>query len=202
MSYYAENMNVLFKKLQESLVGDIVVDQECLMLYSRDKSTSNAVVPKVVVFPEYPDEVKSILDIANEMRTPVTVRGAGTGKSGGAIPEFAGIVISTEKLNKILELDKENACIVVEPGVLTKDIISAAESMGLQYPIIPSSIDWCTIGGNVAENAGAASAIKYGVTGNYVLALEGFTGDGRFFCFGGKKHKYVKDILSLSRIQC
>ena len=140
---------------------------------------------------EKDDDIKILLDYTNTHKIPITVRGAGSGKSGGAIPENDGIALSLEAYNNILEVDPDNHCMVVQPGVIVDTIKAAADKHQLFYPPDPSSSDWCTIGGNVAENAGGAAAIGYGVTGDYVLGLEGFFGNGTPFKFGGK---CVKDV--------
>ena len=137
------------------------------------------------------NDVKEVLSIANEFKIPITVRGAGSGKSGGAIPEFNGLVLSFENMNKIIELDSLNSCITVEPGVILDDIKTHALQNNLFYPVETSSSDWCTIGGNVATNSGGANSLKYGVTKDYVMALEGYFGDGTFFRLGRKCHKDV-----------
>ena len=180
-----------FEYLKEQLAAVVHIDEHTLQAHSADKSSAKPTLPKAVVIAERAEDIQKTLEIANQYRIPVTVRAAGTGKSGGAIAEEGGIILSTEKLNRILEIDKQNACIVCEPGVITADIKKAAQDAGLFYPMEPSSYLNCTIGGNIAENAGAAAAIKYGVTGQYVLGLEGFTGDAKPFSFGGKTHKDV-----------
>ncbi len=168
-----------------------IVDQVQLKNFKTDKSYEQGVVPTLVVFPESDEDVKLVLELANQYRIPVTSRGAGSGKSGGAVPEHNGIILSFEKMNKILECDKENACMVVQPGVITDTIKEEAEAVDLFYPPNPSSSNWCTIGGNVAENAGSSNALKYGVTGDYVLGLEGFFANGTPFKLGGKLYKDV-----------
>ncbi|RAP29325.1 glycolate oxidase subunit GlcD [Candidatus Marinamargulisbacteria bacterium SCGC AG-343-D04] len=169
----------------------VSVNPEILHAHSADKSYEEAVLPKCVVTPETDDDIRDILRYANEHKHVVTVRGAGSGKSGGAVPEINGIAINMEHFNKIIELDLENSCMVVQPGVIVDQIKEKAEEKGLWYPPDPSSSDWCMIGGNIAENAGGAAALKYGVTGDYVLGIEGFFGNGEPFKFGGK---CVKDV--------
>ncbi len=179
---------MLKKSLGEAKVR---IDNQTCQDHAGDKSYLPPVVPQCVVIPETNADIKTVLEFANTYRIPVTVRGGGSGKSGGAIPEKGGIALSMEKFNAILETDKLNRCIVVQPGVILDDVIQAATEQGLFYPIKTSSSHWCTIGGNIAANAGAASAIKYGVTGDYVMGLEGFFGNGDFFQVGGKCHKDV-----------
>ncbi|MAH81429.1 MAG: hypothetical protein CMP39_07155 [Rickettsiales bacterium] len=159
--------------------------------YKTDKSYEEGVVPALLVIAQSAIDIKIVLDFANKYKIPLTVRGAGSGKSGGAIPEKGGILLSLEKLDQILDLDLNNSCITVEPGVITDTIKDAAKQVGLFYPPDPSSSDWCTIGGNIAENSGSSNALKYGVTGDYVLGLEGFFANGEPFKLGGKLYKDV-----------
>ncbi len=182
---------LLVHKLKNTLKCDVLDSKECSKHYRVDKSYLNPEIPLAVVLVESNDDVKSVLDFANYYKVPVTVRGAGSGKSGGAIPEKDGIVISFEKMNQILEIDLENGCVVVEPGVVLDDIKEMARLNNLWYPVDPSSSDWCTVGGTISENAGGACSLKYGVTGDYVLSLEGYFGNGEFFCLGRKCYKDV-----------
>jgi glycolate oxidase len=145
----------------------------------------------VGVFPETTEQIAALLTLANRLRIPVTPRGAGTGLSGGAIPLHGGIVLSTEKMNRILELDENNLTITVEPGVVTAEITKAARAAGLLYAGDPCSGDASFIGGNVAENAGGNKVVKYGSTGASVLALEVVLADGSVTWFGGKRRKDV-----------
>jgi glycolate oxidase subunit GlcD len=129
--------------------------------------------------------------LANKYLMPLITRGTGTGKAGGAIPDKNGVVVSLERMNRILNIDPINRTITVEPGVILSDLQEAIGKEGLWYPVDPASADWCTIGGNVACNAGGPRALKYGVTGDYVLGLKGVYGDGTFFQLGGK---LLKDV--------
>ncbi len=180
-------------------MGSVHVDPAFLGDYSADKSYLDPVLPALVIIPECEADIQVALAYANATKQPITVRGGGSGKSGGAIPEPAGIVISFEKMTAISTVDVANRCVVVQPGAILDDIKKAVAQEGLWYPIDPSSSDWCTIGGNVAENAGGANALKYGVTGDYILAVSGFFGNGNPFSFGRKCHKDVAgyDIKSL-----
>ncbi|MBI2287604.1 MAG: FAD-binding protein, partial [Chloroflexi bacterium] len=140
--------------------------------YSRDETLRvKPVVPEVVVKAENTDSVSRILKLANQRRIPVTPRGGGTGLSGGAVPIYGGIVLSLEKMNRILEIDKDNLMATVEPGVILADLYQAVEAQGLYYPLYPGEKS-ATIGGNVATNAGGMRAVKYGVTRHSVLGLE------------------------------
>lgn len=128
-------------------------------------------LPEAVVFPEEAEQVAAILRLANRWRFPVVPRGAGTGTTGGALPIHGGVVLVTTRMNRILEIDPDNFLAVVEPGVITGRLQAEAAKYGLYYPPDPSSANFCTIGGNVAENAGGRAAVKYGVTRDYVLGL-------------------------------
>jgi glycolate oxidase len=158
-------------------------------------------MPEVVVKPDGASEISGILCLANRERIPVTPRGAGSGLSGGAVPALGGIVLSLERMNRILEIDPENLVVVVEPGVVTNDINEAVRRHDLFYAGYPMSVETCFIGGNVAENAGGGRAIKYGVTGRYVLGLEVVLPTGEIVELGGKRLKDVTgyDLLGARR---
>lgn len=186
------------------IVGEkyvIYADAERLAPYAHDEvaDLSLAHLPEVVVKPGSAGEVAAIMRLANRELIPVTPRGAGSGLSCGAVPVYGGIVLSTERMNRILEIDTENMVAVVEPGVITNEINQAVEPYGLFYAGYPMSVESCTIGGNVAENAGGGRAIKYGVTGRYVLGLEVVLPTGEIVWLGGKRVKDVTgyDLLHL-----
>ena len=143
-------------------------------------------------------QVSEIFRLAQRERIPVTPRGAGYGLSGGAVPVQGGIVLSTEKMNRILEIDRKNLMVTVEPGVITGDIHRAVEAEGLFYPPDPASLDSCSIGGNVAEGAGGPRAVKYGITKDYVCGLEAVLPSGEIIRSGGK---LVKNVTGYSLIQ-
>ncbi len=177
-----------------SIVGKnnvIYNNKEKLQNYAHDEVLGLAAMPEVVVKPESAEEISKILKLANERLIPITPRGGGSGLSGGAVPVLGGIVISFERMNRILEIDEDNMVVVVEPGVITNEINTALKERGLYYPGYPMSVESCFIGGNVAENAGGGKAIKYGVTGKYVLGLEVVLPTGEITHFGGKR---VKDV--------
>lgn len=184
---YNNNMDSFLKTFQHLLVKNEDIKDSV----SKDKSYESPVKAEYVVEPRQESDIQDILYFANKHNIPVTVRGAGSGKSGGAIPEANGIVILMTHFASIIDFDLDNACIVVQSAVIIDDIKRKVEEKGLWYPPDPSSSDCCTIGGNVAENAGGAAALKYGVTGDYVLGCEGFFGNGEPFKFGGK---CVKDV--------
>jgi len=144
---------------------------EDLLCYSYD-ATNSPVMPEAVVFPRSSDEISLILKMANSERFPVVPRGAGTGFTGGSVPVSGGVVLSTERMIDIIEVDAENMTAVVEPGVNTWEFAAECEKLGLFYPPDPTSLKFSTIGGNIAECAGGPRAVKYGVTRDYVLGLE------------------------------
>jgi len=176
-------------------------DEEKLQAYSHDEipDVRYAHMPEAVVRPASASEIALILKLANRERIPVTPRGAGSGLSGGAVPIHGGVVLSVDRMNRILEVDRENMMVVVEPGVVTNQINEILEEEGLFYPGYPMSLETCFIGGNVAENAGGAKAVKYGVTSRYVVGLELVTPTGELLRLGGKRVKDVTgyDLLHL-----
>ena len=166
------------KELEKSLGrGKVFTEKEYLLTYAYDAAGLEG-MPDLVVLPENEADIKSALEIAHRNKIPVTPRGAGVGYSGGAVPVQGGTVMAFTRMNRILKIDSENLTAVVEPGVVTYDLQQAAEKLDLFYPPDPASLKTSTIGGNVAENAGGMRCFKYGVTANYVLALEGFLVDG------------------------
>jgi glycolate oxidase len=157
---------------------------EDLLVYEYD-ATIDRSIPEAVVLPRTTEELAAAVRIARNHGLPVTARGSGTGLSGGAIPCEGGVVIVTTRMNRILELDTENRIAVVEPGVINLDISKAAAPFGLYYAPDPSSQRACSIGGNVAENAGGPHCLRYGSTVNHVLGLEFVTADGEIVEVGG-----------------
>jgi glycolate oxidase len=140
--------------------------------YGSDETEDYHFMPGLVVKPASAAEISTVMQLANEYKIPVTPRGAGTGLSGGALPVFGGIVLSTERLNKIIEIDERNLQATVEPGVINQVFRDAVEAKGLFYPPDPASRGSCFLGGNLAENAGGPKAVKYGTTKDYVLNCE------------------------------
>jgi len=172
---------------------------EALAAMQKDKSPLAGGLPSVRVNVETDTDVKNLLQIASQYKIPVVARGAGTGTTGGAIPIKGCILLSLEKMNRILEIDTENRMVVCEPGVITGNLSKAVEEKGLFYPPDPASLEICSIGGNIAENAGGPRAFKYGVTRDYVIGLEGYFANGEPFKFGGKQLKNVAgyDMIAL-----
>jgi glycolate oxidase len=158
---------------------------EDLKLYEYDGSIDKG-RPELVAFPRSTEDVAALVKLSNEQNIPIVGRGAGTGLSGGAIPRSGGIVISFARMNRILEIDLENERAVVEPGVVNLEITQAIQSQGYYYAPDPSSQKACTIGGNVAENAGGPHTLAYGVTTNHVLGLEAVLPDGSVITTGAK----------------
>jgi len=171
----------------EKIVGGrgYLLRPEDLKLYEYDGGVDKA-QPDLVVFPQSTEEVAALVRIANQQSLPIVGRGAGTGLSGGAIPRAGGMVISFARMNRILELDLENERAVLQPGVVNLEITQAVETQGYFYAPDPSSQRACTIGGNVAENAGGPHTLAYGVTTNHVLGLETVLADGTTLVPGGK----------------
>jgi glycolate oxidase len=147
--------------------------------------------PDLVALPANTAQVAAIARFCNEQRMPLVVRGAGTGFTGGAVPTRGGLVLSMERMNRILEIDETNLLAVVEPNVITADLQRAVEKVGLFYPPDPASLEMSSIGGNVAECAGGPRAFKYGTTKRYVLALEAVLPTGEIVESGSKAVKNV-----------
>jgi glycolate oxidase len=156
------------------ILGDqyVLVDEESLNNYGHDETEELLFPPEVVLRPRTTEEVSAILKICNADKIPVTPRGAGTGLSGGALPHLGGVLLSTDRMNSILEIDERNLQVTTEPGVITEVLQDAVKQKGLFYPPDPSSRGSCFIGGNIAENSGGPKAVKYGVVKDYVLNLE------------------------------
>ena len=145
----------------------------------------------VVVLPADAQQVSAIARFCNSTGIPLVPRGGGTGYTGGAVPVRGGVVVSLERLNRILEVDEANLLAVVEPHVVTGDLQDAVERLGLFYPPDPQSLRTSVLGGNVAQNAGGPRAFKYGVTSQYVLGLEVVLPTGEIVRTGGKTVKNV-----------
>ncbi len=145
--------------------------------------------PSAVVRPRDSEELHQIIRLANECHVSIFPRGAGTGFSGGSLAVDGGVVIDFLGMSKVLDFDEEDMLIRVQPGLVTLQLQKLVESRNLYFPPDPASLKICTIGGNVAENAGGPHCLKYGVTRDYVLAIDGFTGDGRPFSAGKAVHK-------------
>jgi len=173
-------------------------DAEAIEPYTHDEVVGLRADPEAVVRVTSAGQVAEVLKLAQRERVPVTPRGAGYGLSGGAVAVHGGIILSTEKMVRILEIDRENLMVTVEPGVITGDIHRAVEAEGLFYPPDPASLDSCSIGGNIAEGAGGPRAVKYGVTKDYVCGLEAVLPSGEIITCGGK---LVKNVTGYNLIQ-
>jgi glycolate oxidase len=178
--------------LCESIVGAAHVrrDEPTRLAYGTD-GTSYCAAPDLVVLPGRADEIAAIARLCTEHLVPLVPRGAGTGYSGGAVPAHGGILLSLERLNRIVELNQADLVAVVEPGVITSDLHAAVERVGLFYPPDPASLARSSIGGNIAENAGGPRAFKYGTTKQYVLGLEAVLPNGDAIRTGGRTVKNV-----------
>lgn len=186
-------MDRLTKEKIKGIVGgkNFSDSDEDKICYSYDGTAIFKQLPEAVVFPENEEQISKIMKLANDSHFNVVPRGAGTGLSGGSIPVENSIVIVMTKWNKILEIDNKNLTITVQPGVVTSKLQNEVEKYGLFYPPDPGSLTVCTIGGNVANNAGGLRGLKYGVTKNYVLGTEMILPNGDLLKTGGKNMKDV-----------
>ena len=183
------NWKKAFAKLQTQLpAGELRLDEATLQSHAGDKWFA-AHAPDAVALPRSTESVAAILRFAHEHRIPVTPRGAGYGYVGGCVPVHGGIVLSVARMNRIKELNPRDFVAVVEPGVLTAHLQAAAEKRGLYYPPDPASRADCSLGGNIATNAGGPRCLKYGVTRDYVLGLEVVLADGTVVRAGSRTHK-------------
>jgi glycolate oxidase len=170
----AKNNFLLQLGVFKRIVGDsfVFTDEESLDHYAHDETENLHFLPDIVIKPRSTAEISEIMRVCNANRIPVTPRGAGTGLSGGALPQLGGVLISFERMNSIIEIDERNLQVTTEPGVITEVLQNAVKEKGLFYPPDPSSRGSCFIGGNIAENSGGPKAVKYGVVKDYVLNLE------------------------------
>ena len=165
--------------------GAVLDDPEELKPYECDGLSAYRQTPLVVALPDTVEQIQQVLRLCHERRVPVVARGAGTSLSGGALPRADGVLLSLARLNRILEIDPVNRCARVQPGVRNLAISEAAAPYGLYYAPDPSSQIACSIGGNVAENAGGVHCLKYGLTVHNVLALKVVTLEGEILDIGG-----------------
>lgn len=174
-----------------AIVGEnyIFTDIETRNHYGHDETEDYVFPPNVVVKPANAQEIAAVLKVANDYKIPTTPIGARTGLSGGALSIYEGIGLSTERLNKIIDIDELNLQVTVEPAVITQVLREAVAEKGLFYPVDPSSMGSCWIGGNIAENSGGARAVKYGVTKDYVLNLEVVLPNGEIIWTGANTLK-------------
>lgn len=177
--------------------GQVLDSPEDRVLYAYD-GTGQKALPEVVVMALSAGDVAVVLRYASTHGVPVVPRGAGTGLSGGSVPAAGGIALVLAPMRQIREIDSANLVAVCEPGVVTGKLQKAAEDVGLFYPPDPASLNYCTLGGNVAENAGGPRGVKYGVTKDYVLGLEVVLPSGEIVRLGGKQ---VKNVTGYNLVQ-
>jgi glycolate oxidase len=178
----------LRRELGDSKFAD---SEEGCLAQSGDESDQQPVVPDAVVLAESAEDVATTLRVASELEVPVTPRAAGSGKSGGAVPVCGGVALSMLGMQQIKDIDGDELVAVVEPGAVLGDLFAAVEAQGLFYPPDPNSFSYCTLGGNIAENAGGPRAFKYGVTRDYVLGLDVITAEGARLAVGRRTRKGV-----------
>jgi glycolate oxidase len=180
----------LLREFQTVLGAEnVFTDQADLLTYSYDAAVLAAVVPALALRPVDSESLSRVVRLCNENQLPLTVRGAGTNLSGGTIPIRGGVVLLTNALDKILEINSEDMYAIVQPGVVTAKLAAAVEAKGLFYPPDPGSQAVSTLGGNVAENAGGLRGLKYGVTRDYVMGLQFFNAEGESIKTGSKTVK-------------
>lgn len=175
----------------------VLTAREDLLCYAYD-ATGKSFLPDVVVVPRTVLHIAQVMRLANEHEVCVIPRGAGSGMTGGSLPESGGIVLVLTQFDRILEIDTQNLVAVVEPGVVTTQLHKAVEAQGLFYPPDPASMNFSTIGGNIAENSGGMRAVKYGTTKEYVLGLEVVLPNGELIHTGSK---CVKDVVGYNLTQ-
>ncbi len=193
-------VDAMKRALGQQLGDDaLITDPDLLPKYGEDWSGGVKAAPDFVVRARSTEDVVAVLRAANQHGVPVTPRGLGTGKAGGCVPIHGGCVLSMERMNRIHEVNREDMLVVADPGVITADLMSAVEAENLFYPPDPNSLNICSIGGNVACNAGGPRALKYGVTKNYVLGLEIVLPTGERMHVGKRTLKHVTgyDISSM-----
>jgi glycolate oxidase len=180
----------VFKKLKKTLPHRVTTEPHELCCYSYDSSSSEQ-IPGAVVMPHTAQECSKAVSFAYENNIVVVPRGAGTGTTGGSVPHKSSLVISLEKMNSIIEIDEKNSISVVEPGLINGHFQKELKKRGFFFPPDPASMAFCTLGGNVANNAGGPRCVKYGVTRDYVLGLEVVLPNGKTLTTGVKTHKGV-----------
>ena len=178
--------------------GVVASDPETLAAHSGDAWFAST-LPQAVVFARKAEDAAAVLRFANKRSIPVTARGAGRGYVGGCVPKKHGIVVSFAKMNRILEINAVDGVGIVQPGVITAEFQAKARQHGLLYPPDPASMKECSLGGNVATNAGGPRCLKYGVTRNYVLGLQVALADGTLVRVGGRtvKNKSGFDLVGI-----
>lgn len=180
------------KQILEGIAGpeNVLTDPVDLVVYSSD-ATPITSRPDIVVFPTSTKQVSDIMKYANNHKIPVVPRGSGSSLSGGPVAIKGGLILDFTKMNKILDIDQENFEVLVEPGVVYKTLESKLKPLGLFFPPDPSSQDWCTIGGMIAENAGGVRAVKYGVTRDWLMGTEIVLANGDIIWAGSGTYKFA-----------
>ncbi|MEY2408197.1 MAG: glycolate oxidase, partial [Verrucomicrobiota bacterium] len=182
-------MMTAFSRLKKSLpAGEIYTEPDFCRKFAGDKWFASA-LPEAVALPRSAKSVSTLLAFANASRVPVTARGSGYGYVGGCVPNRGGVVLSLERMKRIKEISDTDFVAVIEPGVLTQQLQDAVEKRGLFYPPDPASRADCSLGGNIATNAGGPRCLKYGVTRDYVLGLEVVLANGAITRLGSRTHK-------------
>ncbi|PUZ27416.1 glycolate oxidase [Chitinophaga costaii] len=173
MNYFS-TVNDAHLEAFRALLGEafVLTDPDNLAHYAHDETEDLHFLPSVVLKPNTTEQVSRIMEWCTQYHLPVTPRGGGTGLSGGALPQYGGVLLSMERFNRIIHIDERNLQVTTEPGVITEVLQNAVKEKGLFYPPDPSSRGTCFIGGNIAENSGGPKAVKYGVVKDYVLNLE------------------------------
>jgi glycolate oxidase len=189
-NYRKINSEILLQIRSVVSNDQVFTRKEDLEKYSHDETEDLSFYPEVVVLPDTPEQVASLLKLCNHYRIPVTPRGAGTGLSGGALPIYGGLLIAMERFNRILEIDEQNLQATVEPGVITEAFINAAAEKGLLYPVDPASKGSCFIGGNVSHGSGGPRVVKYGTIREYILNLQVALTSGEVIWTGANTLKY------------
>ncbi len=189
---YACSMDQKIIARLRNCVGNdhLLTAEEELACYSFD-GTGQIFMPDAVALPDSTEQISGLLRLANQYRFPVIPRGAGSGMTGGALPVQGGLVIGFSRMNRIIEIDRDNMIAVVEPGVITGELQAALQKQQLMYPPDPASLRFCSIGGNAAECAGGPSAVKYGVTRDYIIGLEVVLPGGEIMKTGVRTEKGV-----------
>lgn len=184
-------MDTKLKQKIKTIVGpsNFTDEYEERLCYSYDGTPILQQLPEAIIFPESEEQISEVIKLANQEKFNIVPRGAGTGLSGGSIPVENSLVIVLTRWDKILEIDTKNLTALVQPGVVTAKLQREVERLGLFYPPDPGSQNVCTIGGNVANNAGGLRGLKYGVTKNYVLGVEMILPNGELLKTGGKNMK-------------
>src|SRR3546814_567329 len=184
--------STLIDRLRKIIPGEgVIVDETSLRAYECDGLTAYRQLPMVAVLPETTAQVSAVLKLCDRMNVKVVPRGAGTSLSGGALPLADGVLLGLGKFNRVLDIDWDNRCAVVQPGVTNLGITRAVEHRGFYYAPDPSSQIACTIGGNVAENSGGVHCLKYGLTTNTILGVAMVLMTGEVVRLGSRSEEHT-----------